>query len=93
MEKREEILKQLGADRAAITQSQPVQRIAPDLKAEGYNTSRGYIEKSTGETFFLRIAPDEEVGLGKRVYCQTPARGKGSVSRYACRLAEVGPTI
>jgi len=69
MEKREEILKQRGDDRAAITQSQPVQRIAPDLKAEGYNTSRGYIEKSTGETFFLRIAPDEEVGLGKRVYC------------------------
>jgi hypothetical protein len=68
-EDRQKRLEQLAAERNALTAPIATQRIAPNLVAEGYDTKRGFIEKSTGKTFFLRIAADEEIGLNRRVYC------------------------
>jgi hypothetical protein len=63
MENREEILNQLGADRAALTQLQPVQRIQPNLAAEGYDLKRGFINKQDGEVYYAKPMPTEDRGI------------------------------
>jgi hypothetical protein len=69
MKDRQEHLQELAKERAAIAGPVATERVSPDLKAEGYDTKKAYIEKSTGEAFFLRMAAPEEMGLSRRVYC------------------------
>ena len=71
MKDRQEHLQELAKERDALAGPVATERVSPDLKAEGYDTKRGWIEKSTGEIFYLRMASDEEkegMGFSKRFY-------------------------
>jgi hypothetical protein len=61
-------LNQLAKERSEMQSSVATQRIAPDLKAEGYEMTRGYINKQDGELYYLKVISEEEAALPKRTH-------------------------
>jgi hypothetical protein len=61
-------LNQLVKERSEMQSPVARHRIAPDLKTEGYEMTRGYINKQDGELYYLKVISEEEAALPKRTH-------------------------